>query len=90
MTALPPMKVKRLTGRDAPNHSRCSAQVRKPAHNSRTQQERERQQRYFGLNRQGGNPCVQRATHEIDGLPYCRNHAGGIALAYLEAQTNAD
>lgn len=86
---LPPMKVKRLTGTTT-LHPRCSAQVRRPAHRSNTQEHRERLQRQYGLSRQPGNPCVQRATHEIDGLPYCRNHAGGIALQYLEANSNAD
>ena len=81
---LPPMKVRRLTGTTI-LHPRCSAQVHRPSFRSRTQEERERLQRQYGLHRKPGNPCVQRATHEIDGLPYCRNHAGGIALQYLEA-----
>jgi hypothetical protein len=88
MSALPPMKVRRLTG--TTQHTRCTAQVHRPSFRSNTQAHRERLQRQYGLSGQPGNPCVQRATHEIDGLPYCRNHAGGIALQYLEANTDAD
>lgn len=75
------MKIRRLYGGQL--LPPCEAQIHIPAVRTRTQENREWQQRRKGLKK---NQCPQRATYVVDGKHLCRNHAGKAALEFLESQ----
>ena len=80
---MPLMKVERIRGMKA-DTPRCVATVNVAERLTETRRRRERWQAERGL---PVNQCGHYATHRLDGDPFCRAHAGQLALKYLEGKS---